>query len=91
MLDDEKERKKCLEVVDEARERVDKMVIISEIHFYIDQNQNFFYKCEEKRKKLKRDAAVAASALQVESKSHKKDKKEVEIKIEEDDPDKVIE
>jgi hypothetical protein len=26
MLEDEKERKKCLEVVDEARERVDKMV-----------------------------------------------------------------
>lgn len=28
MLEDEKERKKCLEVVDEARERVDNMVII---------------------------------------------------------------
>ena len=26
MLEDEKERKKCLEVVEEARERVDKMV-----------------------------------------------------------------
>jgi hypothetical protein len=26
MLEDEKERKKCLEVVDEARERVEKMV-----------------------------------------------------------------
>jgi hypothetical protein len=26
MLDDEKERKKCLEVVDEARERVDNNV-----------------------------------------------------------------
>ena len=28
MLEDEKERKKCLEVVDEARERVDAMVFI---------------------------------------------------------------
>jgi len=26
MLEDEKERKKCLEVVEEARERVEKMV-----------------------------------------------------------------
>ena len=28
MLEDEKERKKCLEVVDEARERVDAMVCL---------------------------------------------------------------
>lgn len=63
MLEDESERKKCLEVVDEARIRVDAT-------------------CEEKRKKLKREAALAAQG------NHKKDSKEKETKIEEDDPDK---
>jgi hypothetical protein len=43
-------------------------------------------KCEEKRKKLKREAVVASQL----EKSHKKDKKEPEVKIEEDDPDKVL-
>jgi ABC-type glycerol-3-phosphate transport system permease component len=33
MLEDEKERKKCLEVVEEARERVEKMVSSSSIIF----------------------------------------------------------
>jgi len=70
MLDDELERKKCLEVVEEARERVDKM-------------------CEEKRKKLRRDA-IAAAAAAAADKSHKKsaETKTVSNKIEEDDPDK---
>jgi hypothetical protein len=36
MLDDEKERKKCLEVVDEARERVDKMVKLF-VHQYLNK------------------------------------------------------
>ena len=44
------------------------------------------FKCEEKRKKLKREAVVASQL----EKSHKKDKKEPEVKIEEDDPDKVL-
>ncbi len=36
MLDDEKERKKCIEVVEEARERVDKMVFeINYLLFYM--------------------------------------------------------
>lgn len=77
MLDDDKERKKCLEVVEEAAERVNKT-------------------CEEKRKKLRKEA-VAAAALAAEqeknsrNKSHK-DKPEpkvVSTAIEEDDPDKV--
>lgn len=35
MLEDEKERKKCLEVVEEARERVDKMVCLVFITFVL--------------------------------------------------------
>ena len=48
---------------------------------------NWNVKCEEKRKKLKRETASSSSLLP--EKTHKKDKKEPEIKIEEDDPDKV--
>jgi len=75
MLDDDTERKKCLEVVEEARERTDKT-------------------CEEKRKKLRRDA-IAAAAFEAEnqkskskSQHHKKEVKPVSKTIEEDDPDK---
>lgn len=76
MLDDEKERKKCLEVVEEAMERVNKT-------------------CEEKRKKLRKEA-IAAAALAAEqeknsrNKSHKEkpEAKVVSTAIEEDDPDK---
>ena len=47
-------------------------------------------KCEEKRKKLKREA-IAAAATAAADKSHKKsaETKAVSNKIEEDDPDKV--
>ncbi len=76
MLDDEKERKKCLEVVEEATERVNKT-------------------CEEKRKKLRREA-VAAAALAAEkekasksSRFAKPEEKPISTAIEEDDPDKV--
>lgn len=76
MLDDEKERKKCLEVVEEARERVDKT-------------------CEEKRKKLRREAVVAAALAAEKEKSKSKssrftqpESKPVSTSIEEDDPDK---
>lgn len=76
MLDDDKERKKCLEVVEEATERVNKT-------------------CEEKRKKLRKEA-IAAAALAAEqeknsrNKSHrdKPEPKAVSTAIEEDDPDK---
>lgn len=39
MLEDEKERKQCLEVVDEAREQVEKMVIST---FLFDNSTQFF-------------------------------------------------
>ena len=77
MLDNEKERKMCLEVVEEATERVNKT-------------------CEEKRKKLRKEA-VAAAAIAAEQEKNSRNKvnkdkpepKVVSTAIEEDDPDKV--
>ena len=97
MLDDDTERKKCLEVVEEARERTDKTVFCNfEPHL---TNKlltiKLIYQCEEKRKKLRREA-IAAAALEAEnqkskskSQHHKKEVKPVSKTIEEDDPDKV--
>ncbi len=56
MLEDEKERKRCLEVVDEARERVETMVrtegnIWEPLVF--KQKKNDCFKVAEKRKKSK--------------------------------------
>ncbi len=53
MLEDEKERKKCLEVVDEARERVDKMVnSVSKVLLYkkISNKTNELKICKVRRK-----------------------------------------
>lgn len=72
MLSDEKERKQCLEVVDEARVKVEEM-------------------CEEKRKKLRKELAQKRAAQKGSStKSNGVDDLGDKLKIDEDDPDKVI-
>lgn len=77
MLDDDKERKQCLEVVEEATERV---------------NKTCEEKRKKLRKEAVAAAALAAEqAKNSRNKSHK-DKPEpkvVSTTIEEDDPDKV--